>query len=44
MTTTNWNKIKACREESPERQHGYERAGRAIRLALELCSLREKEA
>jgi transcriptional regulator with XRE-family HTH domain len=35
MTTTSWNEIKARRAESPERQHGYDRAGRAIRLALE---------
>ncbi len=42
MTTTSWNEIKARRAESTERRHGYERAGRAIRLALELRALREK--
>lgn len=43
MTTTSWNDIKTRRAESTERQHGYDRAGRAIRLALELRALREKK-
>jgi DNA-binding XRE family transcriptional regulator len=43
MTTTSWNDIKARRPQSAERQHGYDRAGRAIRLATELRALREKK-
>jgi predicted transcriptional regulator len=43
MTTTSWNGIKARRPQSAERQHGYDRAGRAIRLATELRALREKK-
>ena len=43
MTTTSWNDIKARREHSVERQQGYDRAGRAIRLAIELRALREKK-
>jgi hypothetical protein len=35
MTTTSWSDIKARRAESTDRQHGYDRAGRAIRLAIE---------
>ena len=41
MTTTNWN--EAHRADSAERRHGYDRAGRAIRLAIELRALREKK-
>lgn len=43
MTTTSWNDIEARRPLSAERQHGYDRAGRAIRLASELRALREKK-
>ena len=43
MTTTSWTEIKARRADSDERRHGYERAGRAIRLASEIRSLREKK-
>jgi DNA-binding XRE family transcriptional regulator len=43
MTTTSWNDIEARRTHSAERQHGYDRAGRAIRLATELRALREKK-
>ena len=43
MTTTSWTEIKARRTESDERRRGYERAGRAIRLASEIRSLREKK-
>ena len=41
MTTTNWN--EAHNADSAERRHGYDRAGRAIRLAIELRALREKK-
>ena len=41
--TTNWTDIKASRADSDERRHGYERAGRAIRLAYEIRALREKK-
>ena len=43
MTTTSWTEIKARRADSDERRRGYERAGRAIRLASEIRSLREKK-
>ena len=36
-----WTEIKAARRDSPERRRGYERAGRAVRLALEIRRLRE---
>lgn len=41
--TTKWDEIKAQRANSSERRHGYEQAGRAIRLALEIRALREKK-
>ena len=41
--TTNWTDIKASRADSDERRHGYEHAGRAIRLAFEIKALREKK-
>ena len=41
--TTNWTDIKASRADSDERHHGYEHAGRAIRLAYEIRTLREKK-
>ncbi len=43
MTTTSWTEIKVRRADSDERRRGYERAGRAIRLASEIRSLREKK-
>lgn len=42
-TTTSWTDIKERRTDSDERRHGYERAGRAIRLAFEIRALREKK-
>ena len=41
--TTNWTDIKASRADSDERRHGYEHAGRAIRLAFEIKALRERK-
>ena len=41
--TTNWTEVKARRTASTERRHGYDRAGRAIRLALEIRALRERK-
>lgn len=41
--TINWTDIKASRADSDERHHGYEHAGRAIRLAFEIRGLREKK-
>lgn len=38
-----WDEIKAARADSPERRSGYEKAGRAIRLAFEIRALREKK-
>lgn len=40
---TTWDEAKARRADSPERRRGYERAGRAIRLAIEIRALREKK-
>ena len=36
-----WDEVKASRVQSPERRRGYEKAGRAIRLAMEIRALRE---
>lgn len=36
-----WDEVKATRAQSPERRRGYEKAGRAIRLAMEIRALRE---
>jgi hypothetical protein len=41
--TINWTEVKARRTASDERRHGYDRAGRAIRLALEIRALRERK-
>lgn len=42
MTTKRrWDEIKPSRADSPERRRGYEKAGRAIRLAGEIRALRE---
>jgi|SRR5687768_1838310 len=38
-----WDEIKAAREDTPERRRGYEKAGRAIRLAREIRGLRERK-
>lgn len=44
MTTrVTWEQMKARRPDSPERRRGYEGAGRAIRLAVEIRTLREKK-
>jgi predicted transcriptional regulator len=40
---TSWEDIKAARGDSPARRRGYEKAGRAIRIAFELRALREKK-
>jgi HTH-type transcriptional regulator / antitoxin HipB len=36
-----WDEVKTARAQSPERRRGYEKAGRAIRLAMEIRALRE---
>lgn len=36
-----WDEVKAARVQSPERRRGHEKAGRAIRLAMEIRALRE---
>ena len=36
-----WDEVKAARADSPDRRRGYEKAGRAIRLATEIRALRE---
>ncbi|MEW6154537.1 MAG: helix-turn-helix transcriptional regulator [Actinomycetota bacterium] len=36
-----WDEVKAARAQSPERRRGYEKAGRAIRLAMDIRALRE---
>lgn len=41
MTTKSWEEIKASRADSPERRQGYEKSGRAVRLAREIRALRE---
>lgn len=38
---TSWDDIKAARPDSPQRRRGYQKAGRAIRLAFEIRRLRE---
>src|SRR5215210_2218324 len=40
---TSWGDIKGSRAHSPARRHGYEKADRAIRLAVEIRALREKK-
>lgn len=42
MTRKTWDEIKRERVDSPARRRGYESAGRAIRLAMEIHDLREK--
>lgn len=42
MTTRKtWKEMKAARTDSAGRRRGYEKAGRAIRLAMEIRALRE---
>ena len=36
-----WDEVKAGRAHSPARRRWYEKAGRAIRLAMEIRTLRE---
>jgi ribosome-binding protein aMBF1 (putative translation factor) len=36
-----WDEVKAARADSPARRAGYDKAGRAIRLAFEIRELRE---
>jgi DNA-binding XRE family transcriptional regulator len=40
---TSWEDIKARRVQSPARRRGYEKAGRAMRVAFEIRALREKK-
>lgn len=42
MTRKTWDEVKSERADSPARRRGYERAGRTIRLAMEIHELREK--
>ena len=42
MTRKSWDEVKRERADSPARRRGYERAGRTIRLAMEIHQLREK--
>jgi transcriptional regulator with XRE-family HTH domain len=42
MTRKTWDEVKSGRAGSPARRRGYERAGRTIRLAMEIHELREK--
>lgn len=42
MTRKAWDEVKGERADSPARRRGYERAGRTIRLAMEIHGLREK--
>lgn len=42
MTRKTWDEVKGERADSPARRRGYERAGRTIRLAMEIHELREK--
>ena len=42
MTRKTWDEVKRERVGSPARRRGYERAGRTIRLAMEIDELREK--
>ena len=42
MTRKTWDEVRRERADSPARRRGYERAGRTIRLAMEIHELREK--
>jgi len=37
-----WDEIERQRPDTPARRRGYEKAGRSIRLAMEIHTLREK--
>ena len=41
MARRSWDEVKAARADSTDRRRGYEKAGRAIRLAMEIRALRE---
>jgi ribosome-binding protein aMBF1 (putative translation factor) len=41
MARRSWDEVKASRADSQDRRRGYEKAGRAIRLAMEIRALRE---
>jgi hypothetical protein len=40
---TSWEDIKTRRAQSPARQRGYEKAGRAIRVASQIRALRARK-
>ena len=40
---TTWDEMKTRRADSSQRRQGYDSAGRAIRLAFEIRTLREKK-
>ncbi|MDA8312318.1 MAG: helix-turn-helix transcriptional regulator [Actinomycetota bacterium] len=42
MTRKTWEEVKSEQADTPARRRGYERAGRTIRLAMEIHELREK--
>jgi ribosome-binding protein aMBF1 (putative translation factor) len=42
MTRKPWDELKSERGDTLERRRGHERAGRTIRLAMEIHGLREK--
>jgi ribosome-binding protein aMBF1 (putative translation factor) len=42
MSQKTWDQIKAERPETPARRRGYEKAGRTIRLAMEIHAHRQK--
>jgi ribosome-binding protein aMBF1 (putative translation factor) len=42
MSRKTWGQIKDERPDTPARRRGYEKAGRTIRLAMEIHALREK--
>jgi ribosome-binding protein aMBF1 (putative translation factor) len=42
MMRKTWDEVKRGRADSPARRRGYDRAGRTIRLAMEIHELREK--
>ena len=41
MARRSWDEVKVARTDSADRRRGYEKAGRAIRLAMEIRALRE---
>jgi len=42
MKRASWDEVKTARRDSAARRRGYEKAGRAIRLAMEIHALRDK--